>query len=145
MNQTIEHATRIAWAWYGKPSTWGGDDPVAGGDCSGFISEILRSFGVIGNKERVTTHTLWQRFAGTDVMIAVGSPREGDIILYSRNGQVSGIEHAAYAISSVSIMEAGGSHPGMDTPQEAAAENAFVRVRPIHYRKHLFAVIRLWP
>lgn len=143
MSSNIEWALKVAWKWYGKPYKWGGDDPIGGGDCSGYMSEILRSVGAIGSNERVTTHTIWQRWGIQDNRAISGTDIEaGDILLYSKNGTVSGINHVVIAVSPNFILEAGGGGPGTDTIAEAAAQNAFVRMRPLD-RKRLFAALRI--
>lgn len=143
MSSNIDLALKVAWAMYGTPYKWGGDDPVGGADCSGYISEILRSVGEIGPKERVTTHTIWQRWGVEDNRaIAETGIEAGDIILYSKDKSVAGINHVVIAVSPNFILEAGGGWQDTDTLAEAAAANAFVRMRPLD-RKRLFAVLRI--
>ena len=55
-------ALKIAWAYLGRPYRWGGDDPMAGFDCSGFIVEILQSVGLIERREDFTAQGLWELF-----------------------------------------------------------------------------------
>ena len=57
-----EVAIRVAWASYGTPYIWGGDDAIAGFDCSGFCIEILQSVGILP-KGDWTASGLWDRFA----------------------------------------------------------------------------------
>lgn len=140
MSSNIDSALKVAWAMHGTRYTWGGDDPIGGTDCSGFISEILRSVGTIPPKDRVTTHTLWQRYNGDSVVDGDAEP--GDILLFSRDGKVAGINHTGIAVGNGLMLEAGGGMQGTDTPEEAAAQNAFVRLRPIAGRG-LFAVLRI--
>lgn len=143
MSSNIDLALKVAWAMYGTAYKWGGDDPVGGTDCSGFISEILRSVGEIGPKERLTTHTIWQRY-GVSRNNAVDEDDidAGDIILYSKDDTAAGINHVVMALGPNFIIEAGGGWQDTDTLAEAAAANAFVRVRPLD-RKRLFAALRI--
>ncbi len=141
MSSHIDFALKVAWALYGTRYTWGGDDPIGGTDCSGFTSEILRSIGEIGPRDRVTTHMLWQNYNARSVPET--KPIEpGDILLFSRDGKVAGINHTGIAVGNGLMLEAGGGMQGTDTDAEAAAQNAFVRLRPIDGRG-LFAVLRI--
>ncbi|MFC1535727.1 NlpC/P60 family protein, partial [Candidatus Neomarinimicrobiota bacterium] len=40
-------ASSIAFHFVGLPYLWGGDDAVAGYDCSGLVIEILKSVGLL--------------------------------------------------------------------------------------------------
>ena len=65
----------------------------------------------------------------------------GDILLFSSNNGVSGINHTGIAIGNGAMIEAGGGDSSTTSDDQASKQNAFVRVRPI--RKNLFAVLRI--
>ena len=139
MSSNIDLALKVAWSMHGLPYRWGGDDPISGTDCSGFVSEILRSVGAIGPKARETTHSLWQNFQ--DRVVNHSHIEPGDILLFSSNDGVSGINHTGIAIGNGAMIEAGGGDSSTTSDDQASKQNAFVRVRPI--RKNLFAVLRI--
>jgi len=120
----------------------GNDDPILGFDCSGLISEACRSVGWIGGYERLSSDGFLNdnRFEKTNDAI-----NPGDILVYGRRLDDGTLDayHVAACIDAYHIIEAGGGGRGTDTDKEAAALNAFVRVRPIEWRRsERIAVLR---
>jgi cell wall-associated NlpC family hydrolase len=138
--QDVSTAIRYAWSLIGSRYYWtdgskqsaGNDDPVLGFDCSGFVSEICRAVGWIGSRERLSSTEFLARFPRS-----TGSrPKPGDILIYGGRLDDGTLDpyHVSFVVGPEHIIEAGGGGRGVDTDGEAAALNAFVRVRPIEFR-----------
>jgi len=131
----ISVALDYAESFLGLPYRWGGDDPVLGVDCSGYVSEILRATGDLKPWERLSSAQLFERFREFQ---SLTPPLAGDLLFFG-----DPISHVAIARNAEFMYESGGGRNTTDTPEEAAKENAFVRIRPISNRP-LVAVVRLW-
>lgn len=110
---------------------WGGDNALIGFDCSGLISEGLRSVGLCG-KDRLTAQSIYDKvgkYTSTDVI------SEGNLLFFGKD--LKNITHVAIAINNFQMLEAGGG--GSTTTSEARAGeiDATVRIRPISWRKDL--------
>lgn len=58
----IESAMLQLQEWLTSPYLWGGDDPLAGFDCSGLAGEYLKSIGLIPRGQRMTAQGLLSYF-----------------------------------------------------------------------------------
>lgn len=58
LNLAIEIAKKLLF----KPYRWGGETPMTGYDCSGFIIEVLKSVGLLPKKGDWTADGLSQKF-----------------------------------------------------------------------------------
>jgi len=124
---------------YGTTETRG-DDPVGGFDCSGLVSECLRSIGLIGNSERLSAQMFYDLFSQEDeipVSIEIGC-----LVFYGKSK--TRISHIAIAINKDQVIEAGGGSSSTHEEHEAAVRNAFVRIRPIHYRSDFVCAIDIF-
>lgn len=128
--------TDYALQFVGKPYRWGGDDPIRGFDCSGFIQELLASAG-IDPKGDQTAQGLFDYFSRNG---SWNIQRVGSLAFYGKD--VKSISHVAMMLDSYRIIEAGAGGPTTTTEQAAADQNAFVRIRLLTNRKDLQAVIR---
>lgn len=129
-----EKAVEYAGRFIGIPyrygdDEYGGDDPIAGMDCSGFITELLRGVGLLNSGERLSAKMFYDRWgesgavnrAGTGVLVVYGKDRER-------------ISHIAMCVDKRTIIEAGGGTKATKDDRAAAIQNAFVRIRPIEHR-----------
>lgn len=121
-------ALRIAWKCYGLPYIWGGDDAVAGFDCSGFAIEVLQSVGVLP-KGDWTAGGLWERFAPQ----RVDPPIPGCLVFWLQ-GAGPEIRHVEFCIGDGLSMGASGGGKKTTTIEEAIRRNAWIKVRPIEGR-----------
>lgn len=140
MRTLIETAKR----YINIPYKWGGDDPMAGFDCSGLAQEILATVGQDPPGDQ-TAQNLYDHFAGiSDVWDGnrAFSPDEitGALAFYGES--TSKITHVGFCIDSLRMIEAGSGGRNIQTVGDAIKYNAYVRIRPIHRRKDLVAVIR---
>ena len=119
---------QIAWKCYGLPYIWGGDDAVAGFDCSGFVIEILKSVGILTLSGDWTADDLFRKFAHCKVE----SPHPGCLVFWKGHGD--SIRHVELCISSELSMGASGGGSRTKTRQDAIAQNAWIKIRPIEGR-----------
>ena len=116
-------STRLAWRFVGLPYLWGGDDPVAGFDCSGLCIELLKSVGRLPRDGDWTAAGLKERFPETKVA------QEGCLAFWTWGG--SRIAHVEYCISDKLTVGASGGGEGTVGLKEAVRQNAYTKVRPI--------------
>lgn len=121
----------------GRSYAWGGDDPLSGFDCSGYVSEGMRSVGMIGNKERLTAQQLYNRFEhnGTHGVFSKGA-----LAFYGKD--LTRITHVAIMRSDLLILEAGGGDSSTITEGVASQKNAFIRMRPVKYRNDFLITVK---
>jgi len=132
-SQIRETALDYAKAFRGVPYEWGGDNPQ-GLDCSGFVGLVLRSVGLMANKQDLTAKGIFDKFA----QYATETPSAGCLVLYGRS--LDKISHIAIMIDSRHILEAGGGNSKTVDKETADERNAFVRMRPFNYRTPLAIV-----
>ena len=119
------------------PYRWGGNNPVDGFDCSGFVQEALAVIGKdpVGDQ---TSHGLYEIFKLDGVTKKNAS--FGDLLFF---GNEHKIKHVAIALNETTMIEAGGGSSRVTDLENAIKYNAFVRVRPISRRSDLVAVIEV--
>ena len=120
----LDVADRVAWTFVGTPYLWGGDDPLAGFDCSGLVIEILKSCGVLPRTGDWTAQGLYERYADKSVTLPTG----GCLAFWRRSGRMT---HVEYCIDWAHTIGASGGGSNTNTMNVAVARNAYVKVRPI--------------
>lgn len=133
-NERIESAVNYAWYFIGTPYLWGGENPIEGYDCSGFVQEVLRSVGLDPTGDQ-TAQALWEYFKKEGD--AAPKPRAGALAFYGSRYRIS---HVAFCINDHQIIEAGGGGKKTRSKEDAANHNAFIRLRPIDHRKDLIEI-----
>lgn len=119
-----------------KPYIYGGQGPD-GWCCSGLFTAVLRGVGLLKNKEDLSADGLYKKFhEGRDV---TNDPRYwGCLVFWFKGGRAY---HVAMTIDNFHIIEAGGGDADTKTEEDAAKDDAFVRMRPINYRGEDYRVI----
>lgn len=140
MNRALLQA--YALSFIGAPYRFGtapggGDDPVRGFDCSGLVSELLRASGVVSFGYRENAQGMLTRFATIETFTG---PRFGDLAFYGKG--VTTISHVGFCLDENTMLEAGGGDASTVTLDVASERNAFVRLRPILYRKDFVCLAR---
>lgn len=117
----------------GKPYMWGGDDPMAGFDCSGLILELLACAGITFKHDK-TAHQLYEYFAkhgdlnrGLGALCFYGNPER--------------VTHVAMFLDDNFIIEAGGGNSKTQTLNDAIMQNAYIRVRHYEHRRDVCAIL----
>lgn len=127
---------QYALRFVGTPYRWGGDDPINGLDCSGFIQELLASVGQDPQGDQ-TAQGLFNHF---DKIGEWNKYVCGALAFYGKS--VTEINHVAMMLDQYRIIEAGGGGSKTLTLKDASDQNAFIRIRLLKNRKDLVAVIR---
>lgn len=123
---TLEYAK----SFLGTPYIWGGASP-GGIDCSGLIIEILASSGILKHGYDTTAQGLYSE--NKDDWVHPLKPLPGSLVFYGKN--LLNITHVAFCLDGYRILEAGGGGSHTKTVTEAWESKAFVRIRPLNYRK----------
>lgn len=123
-----------AMSFLNTPYRWGGDDPMTGFDCSGFVQELLASVGIDPPRDQ-TAQALHDHF----ILDGYSWRREtGALIFYGKNGRVN---HVAFALTENLVIEAAGGGSRTRTLKDAVRDNAWIRIRPYNYRPDIIRTI----
>lgn len=113
----------------GVPYRWGGNNPLAGYDCSGFVCEFLRVAGIWGRND-ANSQMLYEHFKNGN-----GHPgviQFGTILFFGNQEKIS---HVAVALNDQMMVEAGGGDQKTTSLEIASQQNAYVRIRRIDSRR----------
>src|SRR5690606_11950989 len=113
------------------------DDTIDGFDCSGLLLEILQAFGVVPHGYDTTAEGLFRRFKGTKPTVLTA---ELGTLAFFRPQHETKVVHCGFCLDSERMLHAGGGGSKTRTRKDAAAQNAFVMIRPIRYRGDLIAL-----
>lgn len=133
LSSELELLKDYALQHVGLPYIWGGDDPIIGFDCSGLVQELLASMGRAPAVDQTAQGLFNLGWPDCD-------PKLGAVAFY---GSAQKITHVALCLDETTIVEAGGGGSKTITAQDAAKQNAYVRLRPVFRRKD-FVCCR-WP
>jgi cell wall-associated NlpC family hydrolase len=134
----MDELIRYAYSFVKTPYVFGDKSPVIGGfDCSGFVCEILRMAGEVGNSEILNAQMLFDRFSQNG---RVGVSQRGCLAFYGES--LKKISHVAFMVSSYQILEAGGGDSTTTSVEAADKRGGMVRGRLVQYRKDLLCTIR---
>ncbi len=124
-----EIALKVAWHFVGLPYRWGGDDPMAGFDCSGFILEILKSVGLMKRSMDLTADGICRHFKKMGCLAS--TPDICRLVFWKDPGKKR-IRHVEFCIDPIYTIGASGG--GANTVNQAVAirRNAFIKVRPLN-------------
>jgi cell wall-associated NlpC family hydrolase len=114
----------------GTPYRWGGDDTIEGFDCSGLTIEFLQAAGVLQRGFDGTAKGLSEALAQKSTKVT--APTFGTILFFGYP-----ISHVGIGLTETLMLEAGGGDSKTVDWKEAAKQNAFVRIRPVSWRRDL--------
>lgn len=132
----MQYLIQYALSFVGQPYRWGGDDAIDGFDCSGLVQEILASVG-LDPKGDQTAQNLYNELEKNSTH---GVMEAGALVFFGES--VTKITHVGFCIDQWRMIEAGGGGSRTLSRADAAAQNAFVRIRPVANRKDLVAAIK---
>jgi len=126
-----EFALQIADRLLFQPYLWGGDNPLAGFDCSGFIIELLKSVGTLPREGDWTAEGLRNLFASKRVTQLGG----GVLVFWSKASDAAAAGHVemVYAVigNVAHTIGASGGGSKTDSLQDAIQHDAYVKIRPV--------------
>jgi cell wall-associated NlpC family hydrolase len=129
-------ALEIGFRFLGKPYIWGGDDPMAGFDCSGFCIELLKSVGSLPRTGDWTAHDLWVMFCQGGKPSWREHPDRGCLVFWWNKNKTRVI-HVELCINDMLSIGASGGGSKNVTTQDAIDRNAYIKVRPIRSRANI--------
>lgn len=124
-----------------KQYFYGGDDPIQGFDCSGFVQELMKAAGEIpAMSQKMSAISLFASFnlAVNGKQVEYATP--GTLAFFGKDEH--SIVHVGFCVSPYLMLEAGGGDSSTVTEQVAIDRNAFIKLRPIRYRKDFLCYIR---
>lgn len=113
----------------GLPYRWGGNNALAGYDCSGLVCELLESVGILPFKSDLGSQALFDHFSSDP---ADPAPTFGTLVFFG-----SPIDHVGFCLNDKIMLEAGGGDHTTVDRATAEKQGASIRIRPISYRKAL--------
>jgi len=122
-----------ALQFVGLPYRWGGDDPILGYDCSGFLQEILAAAGIDPPYDQ-NANALYAHFKKNHEST---ERKAGAVIFY---GTPKGINHCGFFVSDRHVIEAGSGNNRTTSLAMAARQNAYIRMRPYDARKDIMGI-----
>lgn len=131
MDYPRELAVDIAMRFLGKPYIWGGDDPIKGFDCSGFVIEVLKSVGVLSFHGDWTAQGLYNYFKNYRIE---DGEKEGCLVFFQRDGRII---HVEMMIDKYLTIGASGGDSLTNTVEDAVRKNAYIKIRPLSARNLL--------
>ena len=145
MGHNIQIATKIAWSYLGRPYIWGGDDPIKGFDCSGFVIEILKSVGKLprDNNWDTTAKGLYKIFKKIEEVPPEEDPwvEEGMLVFWHSKNDRRNIIHVEYCINHELSIGASGGGSKTKTIENAISSNAFIKIRPFESRPNIHGFV----
>jgi len=128
-------AVRYAWEFLGLPYRWGGDDTIHGFDCSGLVIEVLQSVGLLPHGSDLTANGLFLKYQNN----VVATPYAGCLCLWMNLAGLA--THVELFINELQTLGASGGGSATTSPDAAAAQNAFVKIRPRGYRGASYKIV----
>lgn len=140
----------VATEMLGKPYDWGGSNAVDGAeamegvDCSGYTTILLQSQDVLGEHERLSAQSQYNRWK--DRPVQRDAVDLGDLVFYSSSKSTSKITHVMMVLNDTLCIGAQGGGESTTTLADAVKTDGYVRTRIIDYRDDRVAIVRPpWP
>lgn len=126
----IEIALEVAKNLINTPYRWGGNDPMEGFDCSGFIIEILASVGIFDRKKDTTAHGLSLLYPKTEIL-------EPGVLVFWDWNKDKRMDHVEMIVAvdddgTILTIGASGGDDRTTTITNAMAQNAYIKIRPLN-------------
>lgn len=133
----IEAILEYARRFIGAPYLYGGNGPHF--DCSGYVCEVMKSFGVLKWNEDLKAQELFYRFQNNET-----GPVPGSLVFFGTGH--NGVNHVGLVTTATRYLEAGGGDSTTVDLKSACRQGAFVRERFLSTRKgHVGFYLPAWP
>lgn len=133
----IETMLNYAMRFIGVPYIYGGNNPLTGMDCSGFVCECLKSIGVIDSHRDFSSRDLFKLLK--ENYKTTSKVESGCVVFFGKSASM--VSHVAIALNDKLMIESGGGDSATISKERAANSNAFVRIRPL--RKDLVGIVKI--
>jgi len=134
----MQHLINYAMQFVGRPYIWGGDDPMRGYDCSGYVQDLLHFAGEDPPGDQ-TAQALFNHFSEpTKGKYGIYGP--GALAFYGKDAKH--VTHIAFCIDQYRCLEAAGGGSTTLTENDAIKQNAFIRGGLIKRRSDFLCVIK---
>lgn len=127
---------QYAMTFVGTPYRWGGDDPIAGFDCSGFVQDVLKFAGEDPPGDQ-SAQALFDHLA-LNGKYGVWGP--GALVFYGAD--TKHVTHVAFCVDNYRCLHAGGGGSSVQSLEDAIKQNAYIKGTLIRYRQDIVAVIK---
>lgn len=131
---TLREVALFVWASYlNVPYRWGGDDPLAGVDCSGLVLEGLKAVGKVRRQDDFTAdailHQLFHDRSHFPLLLET-ELRSGCLLFWKRGSKIGHVE-IVWTRAEGELLTIGASGGGSRTKDRAAAirDNSYVKIR----------------
>jgi len=131
-NSFRQLALDVWWDFHGSPYLWGGDDPLAGFDCSGLVIEGLKAAGILPREGDWSADQLLNGvFKSHPRLTDPRGIQEGSLLFWNRGAKIGHVE-IVWAVIGGKLFTLGASGGGSATTSLAAAirDNSYIKVRP---------------
>lgn len=125
-----DRALARAESWVDVPYRWGGQSPLVGFDCSGFIVALFHEVGLLDQKRDLTAHGLWVEYSPKAIDRNWARVQPGCLVFWGEPTR----SHVAMSAGTGLVIEAGGGDQSTVTRTDAIERDARVRLRPMDYR-----------
>jgi len=139
--EAVAIATKTALGYMGLPYLWGGDDPIAGFDCSGFVIEILKSVGLLPRQGDWNAAGLWRHFSENHGCAVLRTAVTEGCLVFWHGADMMKIIHIEYALNDELCIGASGGGSGTVSRADAITGNAYIKIRPFASRKGIYGVV----
>lgn len=118
---------------------WGGNSPLSGLDCSGFVVELLKMSGIVPERYDASAQGLYDYFTDPKYGAIVKGARFGSLAFFGKDDK--SISHTTYCLDSKYAAGSNGGDSHTVNLASAIERDARVKIRLIRYRPDLIAIV----
>lgn len=115
--EAVDYLKRLLF----KPYVWGGNDPLAGFDCSGLIIEVLQAHGILKRGTDYTAEGIWKKLEEHTVV----RPHAGVLVFFIDSTLKA--THVGMMIDDYFMIHASGGGRYVIDFQDAVNQDAYIK------------------